>query len=76
VNNARREEIQKAIDKMGEIKSDFENILSDEEEYKDNIPENLQGSQKYSDSEDAVNYLQEVIEYLDEALSSAEAAQA
>lgn len=60
MNKARRNSIQKVIDKLTSlqsflenVESDVENILDEETECLDNIPENLQSSQRYTQAENA-----------------------
>ena len=47
----------------------LESILWDEQNYYDNIPENLQYSQRAETSEGAINSIEEALEYLNEALN-------
>ena len=44
MNNTRRKEITSIIEQVEELKDKLENILADEDEYRDNMPENLWGS--------------------------------
>ena len=76
MNNPRRKELQKLITKLEKIQEAVEYIQADEEEYRDNIPENLQGSQRYELADAAVdnldsayNALEEAINYLTEAMA-------
>ncbi|WP_087333425.1 hypothetical protein [Flavonifractor sp. An82] len=75
MNNKRRKEIAKCIEmlskKSPEIRNaleDLNDILFEEDEYRDNMPENLQGGSRYEDSEEASDLLNEAISYLDDAL--------
>lgn len=70
MNKQRRKEIQKNIQLLEEAKNNLENILSDEQDYFDNMPENLQGSIRGEDSEEAIDVLQEAIDAIDECVSS------
>lgn len=45
----------------------LENIRDDEESYYDNIPENLQSSQRAYDSESAIDNMNEALDFLDTA---------
>ena len=54
MNNARRKEISKIRDDLASLYSDIETLMDEEQEYLDNMPENLQGSEKYETAEDAV----------------------
>lgn len=84
MNKMRRKEIRQVISRLNklleelnledirdiiaDIIEDVELILSDEECYKDNIPENLQNGYRYNDSEYACDCLQDAIselEYID-----------
>lgn len=75
MNTARRKQIQKVYDAIEELSTTLEEIQSDEEEYRGNIPENLQGSERYERAEEAcdslesaVSSLSEVLEYLESAM--------
>ena len=77
MNKARRKKIQKAID-MLEMGNDvdqalaiLEDVLYAEEDAYDNIPENLQGSWRAEESEEAIDALNDAIDLLTE-LQSAE----
>lgn len=74
MNKIRRKQINEIIDALEIAMSSIESVRDDEQEYLDNIPENLQGSDRYSIAEDAVDNLdnaydsiQEVIDYLSAA---------
>lgn len=88
MNKQRRNQIQKIIDKLGEleplaeeIKSMIEEVKGEEEDYKDNMPENLQQSERYETAEAAVENLEsaydameqidfsEITGYLEEAMA-------
>ena len=56
--------------KAEELKEELESILYDEQDYFDNMPENLQGSMKGIDSEEAINQLEDAISTLEEAIAS------
>ena len=49
--------------------------MSDEEEYRDNIPENLQSSERYEQAEAACDAMQEALDQIEEAISNIENAQ-
>lgn len=57
-----------------ELKNELENICSDEDEYFNNMPENLQGSQRGMDAEEAIDCMNEAIECMDNAIEAAEEA--
>ena len=55
-----------------DLRSELENICSDEQEYFDNMPENLQGSVRGMDAEDAIEAMNEAIESMNNAIEAAE----
>lgn len=80
MNNKRRKEIAKCIEMLNKKSPEIESILEDlndilfeEDEYRDNIPENLQGGARYEDSEEASDLLNEAISYLNDALDEDDA---
>lgn len=73
MNKARRKELQKAVDKLEslselfyDVKDIVETCKNEEEEYRDSIPENLQGSDKYAMADEACDQLDQSYEYLEE----------
>lgn len=70
MNNARRKQIQELVDRLAEVHSDLEGILSDEESYRDNIPENLQSSERYEQSEAACSNLEDAVSTLEDVIST------
>ena len=70
MNNKRRKQIDKAINMLTTASNFIESIRSDEEEYMDNMPENLQGSRRYSDAEDACNCLEDAISDIESAIDN------
>jgi hypothetical protein len=74
MNKARRKELAEIQSRIEELKGTLEAVLADEEEYKDNMPENLQGSERYSAAENAVWELEVAVEKLQEVIDGIEAA--
>lgn len=77
MNKARRKRITTVIRDLGNIrdysfiesiKDEIENILWEEQDAYDNMPENLQYSMRGEESSDAINSLQEAVDALDEAI--------
>ena len=68
MNKQRRKQISDNVKLLEHIKSNIESILSDEENYFDNIPENLQCSIRGENSEEAIEILNEVIESLEDCI--------
>jgi len=52
---------------VSSIVSRLEDVLSAEERYRDNIPENLQGSVRFDDACAAIDMLEEAIDLLGDA---------
>ena len=51
-----------------------EYLQAEEEEYRDNIPENMQESERYEKADEACDNLSSAVDSLEEAISSIEAA--
>lgn len=58
-------DMEKIHEQLLDIIDDIELILSDEECYKDNIPENLQNGSRYEESEYSCDCLQDAINELE-----------
>lgn len=58
MNNQRRKEIGKLIEDVENAQSVFEDIRSEEEEYFENMPENLQDGERGQASQEAIDNLQ------------------
>lgn len=54
------------------LRDELENICSDEQDYFDNMPENLQGSMRGMDAEEAIDAINEAIESMNNAIEAAE----
>lgn len=68
MNKQRRKMINANVNALETIKSILENILADEQDYFDNMPENLQGSIRGMDSEDAISILEDAVEKLEDCI--------
>ena len=75
MNKARRKELSKVVNELNRIKdkdalydciNTLESIRDDEQDYYDNIPENLQYSQRAEDSEAAIENMEEALDLLNE----------
>ena len=75
MNKARRKELSKVVSELNVIKdkdalydciNTLESIRDDEQDYYDNIPENLQYSQRAEDSEAAIENMEEALDLLNE----------
>lgn len=76
MNKQRRSKVDAVIDKLRDIQEEINDILSEEEEYRDNIPENLQGSERYENADNNCSNLQSAADQVDEVISYLEESQA
>lgn len=72
MNKERRKQLRKLIEKMETLKSELETIESDEQEYFDMMPENLQGSMNGMNSEEAIDKMADAIACVEEAIEAIE----
>lgn len=72
MNKERRKQIAAIVNRISGIVSDLEMVKDDEDEYRDNMPENLQGGTRYDDSDEASNVMQCALDALEEASSNLE----
>ena len=70
MNKARRKNIQDVVNQLEDLKSTLEDLQGEEEEYRDNIPENLQGSERYEKAEEACDTLSEEVDGLENIITS------
>lgn len=84
MNNNRRKAIKQTIDRFDfirkkleelvaeveSVKSDVEDIQWEEEEYRDNMPENLQGSERYDKADNACTNLSDAVDALEDMLGT------
>ena len=76
MNKLRRANLEKVMKSIDDAMSELECLKGEEEEYRDNMPENLQGSERYERADEACDSLdsaysslEEAIEYIDEAIN-------
>lgn len=72
MNKARRKRIEEVISKLQDLQGEIEDITSEEEEYRDNMPENLVNSEKYEVAENARCLLDSAYSSVDEAVEMLE----
>lgn len=75
MNKVRRKQLEEVIAKIQEAADELEAIMNDEEEYRDNMPENLLYSERWEIADGACDAMQEALDQLEEAVSSIETAQ-
>lgn len=81
MNNTRRKalaELRDRLESLGidveAIKEDLEVLRDEEQEYIDNMPENLQGGEKYENAENAVSSLELALDEFGNIIGSIESA--
>lgn len=72
MNNTRRKELQLVIAQMDALCASLEALLAEEEEYRDNILENMQSGENYQKADAACDNLEDAISSLEDAISCAE----
>ena len=70
MNKARRKNIQDVVGQLEDLKSTLEDLQGEEEEYRDNIPENLQGSERYEKADEACDTLSGAVDGLEDIITS------
>lgn len=70
MNKERRTKIKQLADELKDVKTKLEYISQKEEQMLDNIPENLQETDRYIESENAIDVLDEVVDDLESAIES------
>ena len=70
MNKERRTQIKKLTNELEDVKTKLKYILRKEEGILDNTPENLQGTDRYSESENALDVLDDVVDNLESAIES------
>lgn len=72
MNKDRRAKIAKIISEIESVKEILQNVLSDEQDSFDNMPENLQSSMRAEESEEAIDCMENAIEMLESAVEELE----
>ena len=74
MNKMRRKRIDEVISKLQNLQGEIEDITSEEEEYRDNMTENLVNSEKYETAENACGSLDSAYSSVEEAMEMLEEA--
>ncbi|MBO0424501.1 MULTISPECIES: hypothetical protein [Enterococcus] len=74
MNRLRRARLQGVSDSISELIGTLQDIRDNEENYKENVPDNLYGSERYEKSEEAIDQISDAIDSLEEATESIEEA--
>lgn len=64
MNNQRRNRLKDLQKMINVLSEDLQEICNEEESYYENMPENLQGSERYENAVEAVDSLNEIISNL------------
>lgn len=72
MNKDRRKRIEKCITGLTEIKDELESILMDEEDAFNNLPEGIQDSDRGQAFSDAIDYLNEAVDAIDDVITPLE----
>ena len=68
MNKQRRAELEKIKDLASDMHYRLVVVKNEEEEYRDNMPENLQNSEKYERADEIVSELEEALDQLEEII--------
>ena len=74
MNRERRKALQAIVDQLETLQMQLEEIQTEEEEYRDNIPENFQSGERYEHIEVICESLSDAVSSLEDATSSIEEA--
>lgn len=74
MNEQRRKEIAKIQDQLAACRCDLENLRDEEQEYFDNMPENMQSGDKGQQAESAITELDDAVNSIESAENSLDAA--
>lgn len=72
MNKQRRKQISELMQKVSDLKEELDEVLQEEQDYYDNMPENLQYSARGETSEEAICNLEEACSCLDDCISNLE----
>lgn len=72
MNKMRRKKISSIVSDLTRIQEEIESIRDDEQDYFDNMPENLQGSERGEIAESAIDALDAASGNLEEAIGNLE----
>ena len=72
MNKDRRNQIKKVISMLQNAKEILNSICDEEQDAYDNMPENLQGSMRASDMEDAISEMSDALDAIDDVCDTLE----
>lgn len=65
MNNARRNKMRRIIEHLNAIEPTLQSILDDEQNARDNLPESQEDSDRASSMDEAIEALEEAMDYVD-----------
>jgi hypothetical protein len=74
MNNPRRKKLNTILEQLIKIHAALEEVKDEEQDYFDNIPENLRNSERYDKAENAVAALEDALSMFDEIADNIEVA--
>lgn len=74
MNNPRRKKLNTILEQLIKIHATLEEVKDEEQDYFDNIPENLRNSERYDKAENAVAALEDALSMFDEIADNIEVA--
>ena len=72
MNKARRAKLNAIVNALQELKDDLEIVRDEEESARGNMPESLQGTERYDIMSESVDAMYEATDSLEEAIDSLE----
>lgn len=74
MNKQRRKFIRELIEQATALSQQIEEVLNEEQDYYDYMPENLQGSERGQNAEEAISCLEEAQYSIEDCISNLESA--
>ena len=72
MNNKRRKQVSEVLGTLDYLRETIEDIHAEEEEAFENLPESLEGSDRYDAMEEAVSNLEDAVDLVDELIEALE----
>lgn len=72
MNKARRKRISKILEQLEGLSVEIEEVMNEEQEAYDNLPESIQYSERGENMEGYISSLDDAMNYLSDAISSLE----
>ena len=72
MNNNRRKILKEIVKNLNSLSKQIDSVLNSEEEALYNMPESFEGSERYCEMEDAIEFMIEAQENLDNAILNLE----